>query len=123
MYFSSLPSAIGLVKEGKVRALAVTGAKRSKVFPDIPTVAEAALPGFEAVLRYGIVAPAGTPRPIIDKLNAALRQALADPDTIARLARDGTDSAPSSPEEYAADIDREERKWSEVVKRSGAKTK
>jgi tripartite-type tricarboxylate transporter receptor subunit TctC len=122
MYFSSLPSAIGLVKEGKVRALAVTGAKRSKVFPDVPTVAET-LPGFEAVLRYGIVAPAGTPRPIIDKLNAALRQALAEPDVIARMARDGTDSVSSTPEEYAADIDREERKWSEVVKRSGATTK
>ena len=122
MYFSSLPSAIGLVKEGKVRALAVTGAKRSAVFPDVPTVAET-LPGFEAVLRYGIVAPAGTPRPIIDKLNAALRQALAEPDVIARMARDGTDSVSSTPEEYAADIDREERKWSEVVKRSGATTK
>mgnify|MGYP001189144786 CR=1 FL=1 len=123
MYFSSLPSAIGLVKDGKVRALAVTGAKRSKVFPDLPTVAEAALPGFEAVLRYGIVAPAGTPRPIIDKLNAALRQALADPDTIARMARDGTEASPGSPEDYAAVIDSEERKWSEVVKRSGAKAK
>jgi tripartite-type tricarboxylate transporter receptor subunit TctC len=122
MYFSSLPSAIGLVKEGKVRALAVTGAKRSDVFPDVPTVAET-LPGFEAVLRYGIVAPAGTPRPIIDKLNAALRQALAEPDVIARMARDGTDSVSSTPEEYAADIDREERKWSEVVKRSGAVAK
>src|SRR5258705_993225 len=72
MYFSSLPSAIGLVKDGKVRALAVTGAQRSDVFPDVPTVAET-LPGFEAVLRYGIVAPAGTPRPIVNKLNAALR--------------------------------------------------
>ncbi|HZO47083.1 MAG TPA: tripartite tricarboxylate transporter substrate binding protein [Xanthobacteraceae bacterium] len=122
MYFSSLPSAIGLVKEGKVRALAVTGSKRSDVFPDVPTVAET-LPGFEAVLRYGIVAPAGTPRPIIDKLNAALRQALAEPDVIARMARDGTDSVSSTPEEYAADIDREERKWSEVVKRSGAVAK
>jgi tripartite-type tricarboxylate transporter receptor subunit TctC len=122
MYFSSLPSAISLVKEGKVRALAVTGAKRSAVFPDVPTVAET-LPGFEAVLRYGIVAPTGTPRPIIDKLNAALRQALAEPDVIARMARDGTDSVSSTPEEYAADIDREERKWSEVVKRSGATAK
>ncbi len=122
MYFSSLPSAISLVKDGKVRALAVTGAKRSGVFPDVPTVAET-LPGFEAVLRYGIVAPAGTPRPIVDKLNAALRQALAEPDVIARMARDGTDSVSSTPEEYAADIDREERKWSEVVKRSGAKSK
>ena len=62
----------------------------------------------------------GTPRPIIDKLNAALRQALAEPDTIARMARDGTDRCRRRPEEYAADIDREERKWSEVVKRSGA---
>jgi tripartite-type tricarboxylate transporter receptor subunit TctC len=123
IYFSSLPSAIGLIKDGKVRALAVTGAKRSDIFPDLPTVAEAALPGFEAELRYGIVAPAGTPRPVVDKLNAALRQALADPDTIKRMARDGTDSAPSSPEEYAADIDREERKWSDVVKRSGAAAK
>ncbi|MFZ0846918.1 MAG: tripartite tricarboxylate transporter substrate binding protein, partial [Pseudolabrys sp.] len=70
MYFSSLPSAVGLVKEGKLRALGVTGLKRSPIFPDVPTVAEQGLPGFEAVLHYGIVAPAGTPRPIIDKLNA-----------------------------------------------------
>jgi tripartite-type tricarboxylate transporter receptor subunit TctC len=123
IYFSSLPSAIGISKEGKVRALAVTGPKRSDIFPDLPTVAEAGLPGFEAVLRYGIVAPAGTPRPIIDKLNAALRAALADPDTKARMARDGTEPVPSTPEEYAADIDREEKKWSEVVRKSGASAK
>ena len=73
IYFSSLPPAVALVQEGKVRALAVTSAKRSPIFPDLPTVAEAALPGYEAVLHYGIVAPAGTPRPIIDKLSAALR--------------------------------------------------
>jgi tripartite-type tricarboxylate transporter receptor subunit TctC len=123
IYFSSLPSAIGIAKEGKVRALAVTGPKRSDIFPDLPTVAEAALPGFEAVLRYGIVAPAGTPRPVVDKLNAALRAALADPDTKARMARDGTEPVPSSPEQYAADIDREETKWSEVVRKSGATAK
>ncbi len=122
MFFSSLPPAVVLVKEGKVRALAVTGAKRADVFPDIPTVAET-LPGFEAVLRYGIVAPAGTPRPIVDKLNAALRQALADPDTIARMARDGTEASPGSPEDYATVIDREERKWAEVVKRAGLAAK
>jgi tripartite-type tricarboxylate transporter receptor subunit TctC len=121
IYFSSLPSAIGIAKEGKVRALAVTGPKRSDIFPDLPTVAEAALPGFEAVLRYGIVAPAGTPRPVVDKLNAALRAALSDPDTKARMARDGTEPVPSTPEQYAADIDREETKWSEVVRKSGAK--
>ena len=120
MYMSSMPSAIGIVREGKVRALAVTGLKRSPIFPEVPTVAET-LPGFEVVLKYGIVAPAGTPAPIVAKLNAALREALAAPDTIERMARDGTEPTPSSPEEYAADIDREETKWSVVVKKSGAK--
>src|SRR5580698_9115548 len=114
LYFSSLPPAIGLVRDGKVRALAVTGPTRSKAFPDVPTVAEAALPGFEAVLHYGIVAPAGTPRPIIDKLNGALRTALADPDVQARIDTDGAEPLPSTPEQYAADIDREETKWSDI---------
>ena len=121
IYFSSLPSAIGIAKEGKVRPLAVTGAQRSDVFPDLPTVAEAALPGFEAVLHYGIAAPAGTPRPIVDKLNAALREALSAPDTRERMAKDGTEPLPSTPDEYAADIDREETKWSAIVRKSGAK--
>jgi tripartite-type tricarboxylate transporter receptor subunit TctC len=121
LYFSSLPPAIGLVRDGKVRALAVTGPTRSKAFPDIPTVAEAALPGFEAVLHYGIVAPAGTPRPVIDKLNAAMRTALASPQVQARIATDGAEPMASTPEQYAADIDREETKWSEIVRRSGAK--
>jgi tripartite-type tricarboxylate transporter receptor subunit TctC len=121
IYFSSLPSAVGIAREGKVRAIAVTGSKRSDVFPDVPTVAEAALPGYEAVLHYGIVAPAGTPRPIVDKLNAALREALASPDTKERMAKDGTEPLPSTPDEYAADIDREETKWSAIVRKSGAK--
>jgi tripartite-type tricarboxylate transporter receptor subunit TctC len=121
IYFSSLPPAVGLVKEGKVRALAVTSAKRSPVFPDLPTVAEAALPGYEAVLHYGIVAPVGTPRTIIDKLSAALRAAVMSEDLKSRLADDGAEPLPSTPEEYAADIDREETKWSAIVKTSGAK--
>jgi tripartite-type tricarboxylate transporter receptor subunit TctC len=121
IYFSSLPPALALVKEGKVRALAVTGAKRSPIFLDLPTVAEAALPGYEAVLHYGIVAPAGTARPIIDKLSAALRAAVMSEDLKARLANDGAEPLASTPEEYAADIDREERKWSAIVKASGAK--
>src|SRR5271155_871783 len=121
LYFSSLPPAIGLVHDGKVRALAVTGPTRSKAFPDIPTVAEAALPGFEAVLHYGIVAPASTPRPVIDKLNAAMRTALASPQVQARIDTDGAEVMASTPEQYAADIDREETKWSEIVRRSGAK--
>jgi tripartite-type tricarboxylate transporter receptor subunit TctC len=121
IYFSSLPSALGIVKEGKVRALGVTGSKRSPAFPDVPTVAEAGLPGFEAVLHYGIAAPAGTPRPIIDKLNAALRTAVAAPETQSRMATEGTEPLVSTPEEYAADIDREETKWSAIVRQSGAK--
>src|SRR5271169_1861945 len=80
LYFSSLPSAIAFVQSGKVRALAVTGPKRSPIFPELPTVAESGLPGYEAVLHYGIIAPAGTPKPIIAKLNAALRQAVQSPD-------------------------------------------
>jgi tripartite-type tricarboxylate transporter receptor subunit TctC len=120
-YLSSLPPAVGLVRDGKVRALAVTGLTRSKAFPDIPTVAEAALPGFEAVLHYGIVAPAGTPRPVVDKLNAAMRTALASAEVLARLDTDGAEAFPSTPEQYAADIDREETKWSEIVRRSGAR--
>jgi tripartite-type tricarboxylate transporter receptor subunit TctC len=121
IYFSSLPPAIGLVKDGKVRALAVTGAKRSAVFPDLPTVAEAGLPGYEAVLHYGIVAPAGTPGPVIEKLNQALQTALANEDVKAKIAADGAEPLPSTPAEYAADIDREEAKWSEIVRKSGAK--
>ena len=121
VYLSSLAPAIGLVREGKVRALAVTSLARSKVFPAVPTVAEAGLPGFEAVLHYGIVAPGGTPRGVIDKLNAAMRAALASAEVLARLDTDGAEPFPSTPEEYGADIDREETKWSEIVRRSGAR--
>ncbi|HMF25726.1 MAG TPA: tripartite tricarboxylate transporter substrate binding protein [Pseudolabrys sp.] len=123
IYFSSLPPAVGLVKEGKLRALAVTSLRRSVSFPDVPTVAEQGLPGFEAVLHYGIIAPAGTPRPIIDKLNTALRAALADPDVHNHIATEGAEPLPTSPEEYATDIDHEETKWSALVKKSGATAK
>jgi tripartite-type tricarboxylate transporter receptor subunit TctC len=123
IYFSSLPPAIGLVKEGKLRALGVTGLKRSATFPDVPTVAEQGLPGFEAVLHYGIVAPAGTSRVIIDKLNVALRAALGDPKVHRHIATEGAEPLPTSPDEYAADIDREETKWSVLVKKSGAQAK
>ncbi len=122
IYLSSLPPAIALVREGKVRALAVTGPARSPIFPDLPTVAEAALPGYEAVLHYGIVAPAGTPQPIIGKLNAAMRAALAEPDVRERIVADGAEPLPTTAAEYAADIDAEETKWSsdrEDVRREG----
>ena len=98
-----------------------SGPKRAASFPELPTVAEAALPGYEAVLHYGIVAPAGTPRAIVEKLSAALKAALAEPDVRERIEADGAELVSTTPEEYAADIDREEKKWSQVVKVSGAK--
>jgi tripartite-type tricarboxylate transporter receptor subunit TctC len=122
MIFSTMASASGLAKDGsKVRALAVTGSNRSALFPELPTVAEAALPGYEAVLHYGIVAPAGTPRPVVEKLNAALNAALATEDIKRRLALEGAEALPVRPEEHDADIAAEETKWSEIVRKSGMK--
>jgi tripartite-type tricarboxylate transporter receptor subunit TctC len=122
MIFSTAASAAGLVRDGsKVRALAVTGGKRSAQFPELPTVAEAALPGYEAVLHYGIVAPAGTPRPIVGKLNAALNAALGTEDIKRRLALEGAEALPVRPEEHDADIAAEEAKWSEIIRKSGMK--
>jgi tripartite-type tricarboxylate transporter receptor subunit TctC len=122
MMFSTMASAAGLVKDGsKVRALAVTGAKRTELFPELPTVAEAGLPGYEAVLHYGIVAPAGTPRPMIEKLNAALNTALTNAEVKRRLAVEGAEVMPVSPDEYAADIAGEEAKWSAIIRKSGMK--
>ncbi len=122
MMFSTMASAAGLVREGsKVRALAVTGATRSELFPDLPTVAEAGLPGYEAVLHYGIVAPAGTPRPVVEKLNAALNAALGSGEVKRRLAVEGAEALPVSPDEYTSDIAKEEAKWSEIIRKSGMK--
>jgi tripartite-type tricarboxylate transporter receptor subunit TctC len=121
LYFSSLPPAVGIASEGKVRALAVTGPQRSRVLPNLPTVTEAGLPGYEAVLHYGIAAPSGTPAPIISRLNGAMREALALDEVRSLLEGAGAEPLPSTPEEYAADIDREEAKWSRVVKQVGVK--
>jgi tripartite-type tricarboxylate transporter receptor subunit TctC len=119
--FSPIPAVIGETRSGALRALTVTATKRSDLAPDIPTAAEAGLPGLEAALRYGLVAPAGTPRPIIERLNRELNAALATPEVRRQLAAEGADLLPGTPEDYAADIDREETKWSKVVKASGAK--
>ena len=119
--FSPIPAAHESASSGLLRMLAVTSATRSTLMPDIPTVAESGVPGFEAVLRYGLVAPAGTPRPIIDRLNGALRATLASDEVRNRLAIEGAEPLPSTPEEYAIDIDHEETQWSKVIKASGAK--
>ena len=120
MTFSSLPPALGLVRDGKARPLAITSATRSRLLPDVPTVAET-LPGYESAQRYGIVAPARTPRAIVEQLNTALREALAADDVIARITGEGAEPTPGTPDEYAADIVREEAKWSKIVRELGVK--
>jgi tripartite-type tricarboxylate transporter receptor subunit TctC len=112
-----LAPAISNLQSGSLRALAVLGPKRSTLLPNVPTSAEAGLPGFESGLNYGLLAPAGTPRAIIDKLNAALRAGIDTPEVRARIAADGGDPMPSSPEEYAADIEREDAKWSALIRK------
>jgi tripartite-type tricarboxylate transporter receptor subunit TctC len=112
-----LAPALSNLKSGGLRALAVLGPKRSTLLPDVPTSAEAGLPGFESGLNYGLLAPAGTPRAIVDKLNAVLRAGVDTPEVRARIAADGGDPLPSSPEEYAADIEREDKKWGDLIRK------
>jgi tripartite-type tricarboxylate transporter receptor subunit TctC len=119
MAFAPIPASHTNVAAGKLRALAVTSTTRSGLLPDVPTIAESGLPGFDASLYYGLAAPAGTPRPIIDKLNKALRDALASDEVKRQLGNDGTDITPGSPEDYAALIDKDEKKWAQLVKASG----
>jgi tripartite-type tricarboxylate transporter receptor subunit TctC len=119
--FESLNSISTYARSGKVRALAVSGEKRSAGFPDLPTVAEAGVPGYEAGTWTGVIGPAGMPRPIVLKLNAAVNQAIAGPTFIARFAKIGDEPAGGTPEQFAETIRRDSAKWAEVVKRSGAK--
>ncbi|HWP26742.1 MAG TPA: tripartite tricarboxylate transporter substrate binding protein [Xanthobacteraceae bacterium] len=119
--FGVLPPALGNLQAGKLRAIAVSGAKRFSQLPEVPTVAESGLPGFEAVLHYGLLAPAGTPKPIIARLNKELRAAVDSDEVKKRIHAEGGDPLASSPEEYAADIDREERKWAALIKKLNLK--
>jgi len=121
MAFAPIPASHAQAAAGTLRMLAVTSLGRSTLMPDVPTIAESGLPGFEAVLRYGLVAPAGTPAAIVARLNKELNIALASDDVRRRLALEGAEPLPSTPDEYAADIDREEKQWSTVVRESGAK--
>jgi tripartite-type tricarboxylate transporter receptor subunit TctC len=119
LLFSAIPNVHGHIGAGTVRALAVTGAKRSSLVPDVPTVAESGFPGFEAVLGYGLLAPAGTPRAIIDRLNRELRAVLANEAVLKLLVNEGVETLATTPEEFTAMIDREEPKWSALIKELG----
>lgn len=117
--FNPIPVSRGAIESGLIRALASTAMTRSSLLPDVPTVAEQGLPGFDAVLTYGLVAPAGTPRPIIERLSQELRAALQTDEARKRLIQEGAEPMPTTPEEHAAVIDREETKWSTLIKAIG----
>jgi tripartite-type tricarboxylate transporter receptor subunit TctC len=119
--FNPIPVSRAALEGGLIRALAGTSLKRSTLFPDLPTVAESGLPGFDAVLSYGLVAPAGTPQRIIERLNKELRAALATDEVKKRLHQEGAEPMPTTPAEHAAVIDREETKWSALIKSIGLK--
>ncbi len=116
MMFLSIAPIVGNVKAGTLHALALTTAERSPLMPEVPPIAESGVPGFSAAIRYGLVAPPGTPHPIIERLSKELRIALADEQLRAKLAGEGASPTPSTPEEYAAAIDGDEAKWAPIVK-------
>ena len=115
-----MPSAAPQAKAGRIKPLAVSTAKRAPGWPDLPTLAESGLIGFDVAAWDAIVVPAGTPRLIIDRLNTAIRAALADPELRAQLATRGTEVAPGSPEELTKHITSNLVLWGDAVKRSGA---
>lgn len=119
--FGVLPPALGNIQAGKLRVIAVASKKRFSGLPDVPTFDESGLPGFEATLRYGLLAPAGTPKEIVDKLSVELRKLVDTEDVKKRINAEGGDPLTSTPAEYAADIDKEEKKWSALVRRLGLK--
>jgi tripartite-type tricarboxylate transporter receptor subunit TctC len=119
--FNVLAPAMGNLQAGSLRAIAVLSPTRSSLFPDVPTASGSGLPGYEAMLHYGLLAPANTPKDIVARLNQELKSLINSPAVRERIAADGGDPLPSSPEEYAADIDREEAKWSVLIKKLNLK--
>jgi len=118
--FDNLTSSIGLIRSGKVRALAVTTSTRYQELPDVPTVQET-VPGYEATAWFGIVAPAGTPREVVMRINGEVNRALAHADVKEKLAQQGALARSWTPEEFGSFIHNEVVKWAKVVKASGAK--
>ena len=121
MMFDNIPSSLPHIKAGKLRALAVTGAKRSQLLPDLPTIAEAGVPGYDSYVWFGVTAPAGTPPEIIGRLNAAIAKAAVTPSFRDRLTEQGYDVQSSTPEQMTTSIRAEIAKWGKIVKASGAR--
>jgi tripartite-type tricarboxylate transporter receptor subunit TctC len=121
VFFSVISTSIPHVKSGKARAIAVTGAKRAETAPDVPTVAQAGVPGYAAENWYGLMAPVKTPAPIIDRLNKDLVAALKMPDVVQQLKDRGIDAAPGSPGEFANYVRAEQEKWVPIIKKFNIK--
>jgi tripartite-type tricarboxylate transporter receptor subunit TctC len=121
LMFDNLPSALPQIKAGKLRALGVTSASRAAALPDVPTIAESGLPGFEASSWFGLLAPAGTPRDVIARLDAEVAKWLATPDAKEKLLAQGAIAAGGTPDDFTRHIAAETAKWAKVVKESGAK--
>jgi tripartite-type tricarboxylate transporter receptor subunit TctC len=119
--FESTNSIAPHVKAGRVRALAVTGTTRATSLPEVPTMIEAGVPGYEVTAWTGVIAPAGLPRPVLERLNKAVNAAISEPRTRESLVLLGSEGGGGTPEDYAQLIRRDSAKWAEVVKRSGAK--
>jgi len=119
--FPTTPTVMPYLRSGRLRPLGVTGAKRAQVLPEVPTIAEAALPGYESTQWYGILAPAATPRPVIDRLYREISRVLHMPDMQERLAAEGTEVVDGAPEVFAAHIKSETEKWAKVIKAAGIK--
>jgi len=116
-----VPASIGLIRGGKLRALAVSSAQRNAVAPEVPTVAESGYPGFEIDPWWGILAPAGTPRAVVDKVNADVAQVLRSPETQEFPRKQGFDALVMSPAQFHQLLEDDMQKWAKVVKSSGAR--
>lgn len=119
--FNSMIQGQPYARRRQLNALAVTTAKRSALFPELPTIAEAGLPGYEFMSWYGLMVPTGTPRPLIARLNGEIVRTLAAPDFKLQLAKDGSEAVGSTPEQFAAFLAAEMAKWAEIVRSSGMK--
>jgi len=118
--FSPASTVLAFIKDGRVRALATTESKRTNAAPELPTISEAALPGYDAGLWFGILGPAGMPKPIIDKISNAANSALKDPDVLKQLTTQGLDARGGSPEEFALFIKNETDRWARVIRQMDA---